>query len=100
MTQLQQGDVNIESVAKIPSDAKPRKSRVLAEGEATGHKHVIEGDVELFELGDKIFMRILGGDCRVVHEEHGEIAVPPGEYEVRRTPEIDHFTDQARMVAD
>lgn len=100
MTQLQQGDVNIESIKAIPTDAKKRKSRVLAEGEATGHAHRAQGDVEMYELGERIFMRVLGGDCRVIHEEHGEIAIPPGDYEVRRTPEIDHFTDEARMVAD
>jgi hypothetical protein len=99
MKQAQQGDVNIERCA-IPKTAKPRTDRVVATGEVTGHFHAVEGDVEMFELGNRIFARVLSGDCRVIHQEHGPIALETGEYEFRRTPEIDHFTDEARMVAD
>lgn len=99
MNLYQQGDCLIETCA-VPARAKARNGNVLAEGEATGHAHRVEGEAELLELGRRLFLRVLRGDCRVVHEEHGPITVPPGEYEVRRVREYDHFAEEARAVMD
>ncbi len=101
----QQGDVLIvRSDGPIPSDAKPKKGLVLAEGEATGHAHRVVCppgvSAEMLELGTKIFLRILGGNARVVHEEHKEQLIAPGDYEVRRVQEYDHFAEEARSVRD
>jgi len=88
-----QGDVLLRAAA-VPSRARRSRQRrmVLAEGEATGHAHVVEPgtegtEVELLRLGDRLFARILGGDARVVHDEHGPVVLPPGEYEVVRQRE-------------
>ena len=99
MTLYQQGDVLIETAA-IPKEATRTRGRVLAEGEATGHAHRVEGDAEMLGLGERIFLRVLSNDARVVHEEHRPIALPPGEYEVRRVREYDDFTEEARRVRD
>lgn len=107
----QQGDVLLKAVGEqrhdaqgeftgIPVNAKPRPSRVLAEGEVTGHAHRIEGDAELFELGDRLFMRVLSGNCRVVHEEHNAQEIPPGEYEIEKVREYNPFTEAVQNVAD
>ena len=88
MLQQQQGDVNITEIAKIPTEAKKKKDSVLAEGEATGHSHRVEGEAELLELGERLFLRVLGGDVRVVHEEHAPQIIPPGNYEITPTNEI------------
>lgn len=103
-TQLQHGDVLIET-SKIPDGAQRRNGAIiLAEGEVTGHAHRVscpEGvEAELLELGDKLFLRIMGGDASVVHEEHKEITIPEGEYEISRVQEYDHFAEEARTVAD
>lgn len=108
---FQQGDVLLKPVGAelhdnkgkfsgIPADAKPLDRRVLAEGEATGHAHRVEGDAQLFELGDRLFMRVLGGDCRVVHEEHGPQQIAPGEYEIEKVREYNPFTEAVQNVAD
>jgi hypothetical protein len=94
-----QGDVVILA-GKIPSGAVHKKGNVLAEGEATGHAHRVEGEAELMEMGERLFLRILGGDCRVVHEEHATQPLPPGDYEIKRVREIDPFTEEARTVLD
>ena len=97
---LQQGDVNIWGSC-IPPKATPRKSPIVAEGEATGHMHKVVGtDFEMLELGDRIFARILSGDCAIVHEEHKTIMLPPGEYEFGPTYEYDYETKEARRVQD
>lgn len=95
----QQGDVIIES-AVIPAGAKETKRKVLAEGEVTGHAHRVTGDARLFELGDRLLMRIGQGNAKVIHEEHKEITIPPGDYEVRKVIEYDHFAEEAREVQD
>ena len=97
--QLQQGDVNIEST-QIPQEAVKITSNVIAQGEATGHAHRLEGDAYLLELGDRIFINVLSGNARVIHEEHGPITLPPGQYETSIVYEMDHFAHEARQVMD
>ena len=99
----QQGDVLIESVEKIPRKAKLKKGRcVLAEGEATGHAHVIKEKrgAKLFE-GDtgELFLE-LSKEVTVTHEEHGAVTVAPGKYRIRKIREYDHFAEEAREVID
>ena len=96
----QHGDVLITKVDAIPANAKKIDSRCLAEGETTGHAHRVVGDAELLQLGQQLFLRVQGGDCRVIHEEHKEQAIPPGVYEIGRVQEYDHFAEEARKVAD
>ncbi len=87
-----QGDVLLITAAAIPAEARKVRGRmVLAEGEATGHAHVLEapaaGEAELLAMGDRLFARILDGDARVVHEEHAAVILPPGDYEIIRQRE-------------
>jgi len=100
MKQIQQGDVNITKIEKIPVDAKIKPDRILRDGEVTGHAHRLKGEAELLELGDRLFMRVLGGDVSVIHEEHNTVLIPPGEYEVTPTHEYDHFLEESRAVVD
>lgn len=95
----QQGDVLLKP-ASIPQDAKERFGRVLREGEATGHAHVaVADDVKLFIVDDTLFMSAPSGTT-VVHEEHGPIEVPPGDYRIDAVQEFDHFAEEAREVID
>jgi hypothetical protein len=103
-----QGDVLLVPVApeEIPTGAMPaprdRGGRmVLARGEATGHAHVINGpDTELLadrDCIDELFVQIVS-HARLVHEEHGAIAVPAGTYRVIRQRE--YIPGSSRPVAD
>ena len=97
---FQQGDVTIKPVASIPEDASPVGTRVLREGEATGHAHRATGEgVQLFIHGDTLYMRV-EGEAEVVHEEHKPITVPPGLYEIGVVREYDHFEEEIRPVFD
>ncbi|HEX8188848.1 MAG TPA: hypothetical protein VF586_10885 [Pyrinomonadaceae bacterium] len=96
----QQGDVTIKPVASIPEGATPTGTRVLREGEATGHAHRATGEgVQLFIQGGALYMRVPSG-TEVVHEEHRTITVPPGLYEIGAVREYDHFKEEARPVYD
>lgn len=101
----QQGDVLIEEIDNIPENAKkvsPIRGRiVLAEGEMTGHAHVItdvRNNILLDHSGD-LFLHTLA-DATVTHEEHHAIQIPPGKYKINRVQEYNHFDEEAKAVQD
>jgi coproporphyrinogen III oxidase len=65
--------------------AKKLQCKILAEGEATGHAHVlIKGT--LFEKDGQLFFnssKVTG----VIHQEHAQIQLPAGAYKVIRQRE-------------
>jgi hypothetical protein len=64
---------------------------VLAEGEHTGHQHVVEDDeAELIQIGERMLLK-LGRAATVVHPEHKPIRLSPGIWEVRRVLEYDRL---------
>lgn len=108
-----QGDLLIEPVADaIPSGvtipAAPDGSFVLAEGEASGHRHAIHDRVTLFRddsLARDIpaglyvgHVRVEGPSARLEHDEHDAIVLPRGTYRVRRQRELE--PNDARLVVD
>ena len=96
----QQGDVTIKPVDAIPAGAMTTDTRVLAEGEATGHKHLAEAeDVKLYLHEGALYMHAPSGTT-VVHEEHHAVAVPPGDYLIGIVREFDHFAGESRRVID
>lgn len=96
---LQQGDVILEQVPKVPENAAKIKGNVLAKGEATGHAHVIQGQVQLYSM-DEILYALVGDNATLVHEEHGMQVVSPGAYEVRKVREWDYLQEESRAVVD
>lgn len=99
----EQGDILLKSTDDIPRDAETvaRQDRgfVLAEGEATGHAHVIRDEVALLEADGGLFVES-ANPFTVYHEEHKPITVPAGKWWVDRVREYDHFTRKARAVVD
>lgn len=81
-----QGDVYIFAVDEIGKRLEAKESVVLAEGEATGHKHVLVGDtVEskiLAHYDGQWWIDVQGGSATVTHEEHHPITLPEGKYKV------------------
>lgn len=73
---------------------------ILADGEVTGHHHTLDGDVAVFEsdLGEREFS--ISEPTDLVHEEHGKIEIPAGEYSSDKVVEYDHFEKAARKVMD
>lgn len=100
---IQQGDVLFKSVKDIPTSAKPIKKTqrgyVLAEGEVTGHAHVITEEVDLWST-DKVKYLKNDSPVEVNHEEHNTVTIPKGTWEVGIVQEYDHFAEEAKNVAD
>lgn len=106
MRQIQQGDVLLQQVRAFPAKATVRKpgarGHVLAEGEATGHAHVIaavEG-LELREGPDGTLYARIPSPVSLTHDEHHPVTIPPGVYRVGKVREWDHFAEEARDVVD
>ena len=101
----QQGDVIIERIEELPAGVKATQAKprgfVLAEGEHTGHAHVIDrlAGIEFVEK-DGLFYIKNDKPATVTHEEHKPITFPAGLWRVRGVKEYDHFAEEARKVQD
>lgn len=108
-----QGDLLIERVAdRIASGSEISRSDdgalVLAEGEATGHRHAIFETVTMFrddglarDIPDGLYIGHVkvDGDAVVVrHDEHSPITLPKGTWRVRRQRQLE--PRDIRVVAD
>ncbi|MDA8113967.1 MAG: hypothetical protein M0Z43_04470 [Acidithiobacillus sp.] len=67
------GDVYVFSIDQIPETAKKINSRVLAEGEVTGHAHRLTGEVDVYEDTDGTLYLVPTDTTTIEHEEHTEI---------------------------
>jgi len=96
-----QGDVLIKSIRSIPSgEQEVVRSKIVAFGEVTGHKHRIEGDsVEVLKILDTLYINAQKA-FKIHHEEHNTQVIPAGNYRVDITTEADPFTNLKRQVAD
>lgn len=92
-----QGDLLIEKVATIPKGKK--SSKVLAEGETTGHKHQLKGHVQVLEYEKEKYFNV-EQTAQLVHEEHQKLELEPGQYKVSRQREYSYLNNNIRRVAD
>lgn len=80
------------------------KRPVLAEGEVTGHAHVLNTTgVDVYETGNGIREFEAMKEIPIIHEEHELISLPPSptqEYRSGVVQEFDEFEQEARNVKD
>ena len=89
---FRQGDIFIESISSIPPHVVKRPDLVLAEGEATGHRHRVNDracSADLYERDGEMFLDVHTDEATVIHDEHDTIVVPRGRYRVWRQREYD-----------
>lgn len=102
--QYRQGDVLLVRFRPRRWGALTRVERaegriVLAEGEVTGHAHVIDSPLaELYQDALENRYLKLGGPAELRHEEHAPVALGPGVYRVLRQRE--YAPGAPRRVAD
>jgi hypothetical protein len=98
-----QGDVFFVRIQSIPEESKEvnrdERGFIIAEGEATGHAHVINDDIELYEKDSVLFIKT-EKTVEVRHEEHLPVTLDPGIWKVGIVREYDAFLEEIRMVKD
>ncbi len=95
----QQGDILIEEYnGNVKGNILPHL--ILAEGEATGHKHEVIGNASLISAPKGLFLKIIRDKAIVKHPEHFQLTLDKGVYEIRHVQEYDHFSEEARQVKD
>lgn len=93
-----QGDVFIVKIEKLPKEAKQKNTKVLVEGESTGHAHRVK-DGDVYELDGRLFLQTYT-PTSIIHEEHDEIPLEmPGIYEIKRQREYSG-ENMTRIVVD
>jgi len=103
MKTIRQGDVLLKGIEKLPSGETTRcEVLTLAYGEATGHSHTLYPAVE----GGIVNEVIVNGKCFIQvetdfflrHQEHRELRIPPGVYEIIIEREYDPFDEAMKRV--
>ena len=101
---VRHGDVELYPIASLPeglTEIKCNGSFVLAEGETTGHKHIIKADrLQVFRHTDGRLFLSVGDNAVVTHEEHKTLKVMPSFYEIGAEREFDWFGRVVRIVVD
>lgn len=78
---------------------KKIEGRKLAEGEVTGHAHMLD-KADVFELENGLRSFNAKSKNTLTHEEHKPIEIPAGKYISGKVLEYDHFSEEAKEVQD
>jgi len=98
MKNVRQGDILFSKTEKT-AEGKPQERITIAEGEVTGHHHVLVADVGSKIIGDKTHFTIKG-TAKLVHPEHDTIPMQSGSYVVSLEREYDYAEESMRQVVD
>jgi len=105
---VQQGDVLAFRETALPEGVKVLKPTprgyVLAEGEVTGHAHVVDVDASKVQafIDDlkQVWLVVKDKPVTVRHEEHGAVTLDKGVWKIGIVREVDPFTDEIHAVRD
>ena len=109
MKLYRQGDVMFRQIKSLPKGERVKRANAtVAYGEVTGHSHQLaiedRQSAEVLEIGKGLFVRVseagvrIEGGATFVHEEHGPITLPPGNYEV--VIQREYSPEEIRNVID
>lgn len=96
------GDLLIKRIESLPEGLTKLNTKILAEGEATGHHHRLTSQTAQVFRDDANQRRYLSIEepTQLVHEEHKPITIEEGTYVVIQEREFDPFADYIRRVTD
>lgn len=102
---IRHGDVLLRAVKSVPDGEKLSvKKYVVAEGEVTGHCHTLEAPkkskIEVVITGQMVRYLVLSDTCQLRHQEHKDLRIEPGMYEIIQEQEYDYFEEQRKKVVD
>ena len=95
-----QGEIMIFKTDEIKG--KKLSHCIIAEGEATGHKHEItEGEAELYcEDNGTLYLRVNSETAVLTHQEHKPQVLPKGDYKIEIQREYVMDDKKYRNVRD
>lgn len=100
--EIRQGDIYLYPVEVSAPLSKKLATKQLAPGTTQGSRHIVEGNVELFDakMRDPLVGPIVVAKERftVTHPEHAHISLPSGTYECRYQQDFE--AEEIRRVAD
>lgn len=99
------GDLTLKSVKLDKSIVKligKFKKFVLAEGETTGHKHLLESKTafNVYQNDKGQYILEMEGKSELTHEEHNKIELMPDLYILGNEQEYNYFEEQSQRVQD
>ena len=101
MTEVfRQGDQLIRKISSIPSTAKPISTNIIAEGEKSGHNHVLNGSHQIYQTDDRQMYFEAKQELKIEHPEHNTIMIPKGIYTVVHEISWNPFEDREVEVLD
>lgn len=89
-----QKEIKTEWLKKLAS-----KSFVAQTWNTTGHTHIINGDIEVYEKGTNQVL-VVNWTATITHPEHKPLSFPSGTWGIIRENEWDYFGKSARKVID
>lgn len=95
---MRQGDLLFKKVEEFV-EGKTHKQLTIAEGEFTGHKHVLIAEAGSKIVGDKTKFTITG-KAKLVHPEHDTIEFNSGTYVVLTEQEFNYVDMTLEKVRD
>lgn len=95
---IRQGDIIFKRVDEKPIN-KELKKLTIAEGEITGHHHILIAETDSVILGDRTLFTVKG-KAKLIHPEHDTIVFPEGTYMVSNEREWDYINLEMTKVRD
>ena len=99
MKHIRQGDVLLSLIQILPPTAIPQSSRIVAEGEATGHHHaLVNMTAQIYNTTTARYV-VVEQPTVLTHQEHKPIELPQGIFEIKIQRELD-LLGEIRQVMD
>ncbi len=92
-----QGDILLIAVPQLPGGCRKTRSKIILQGELTGHCHRITNGTVYLYGSDQMYIQI-DEPASLLHDEHASIELPVGIYRVIRQREYVH--NQVHEVMD
>ena len=103
--QIYQGDIPVLQIEKLDKELEFRpltEPIVVADGEISGHKHVLiaerESICEIAQDQNGYYLNIKSGSAKITHPEHQTVVIDPGLYFIGRQWEFNEIEE--RKVLD
>ncbi|MDQ3159340.1 MAG: hypothetical protein M3P98_04390 [bacterium] len=95
---IRQGDILFKQNTDVVA-GKDLKQLTIAEGEVTGHHHILVAETDSVIVGDRTKFSVKG-KAKLIHPEHGTIIFPAGNYVVLQECEFDYVENTLIQVKD